>query len=155
VADEVRKLAERSSQATKEITTLIGSVQEVTGEAVGAMENSAGELDNQVEKVSSATQEMRQSSSILIELMESVSAVVEENTASTEEMAAGASEITEAIESIASVSQENSAAVEEVTTNSQEMKLRAKEVAASAQLLSQMAHQLQGIVSQFNIRGAD
>jgi len=151
VADEVRKLAERSSVATKEITSLIDTVQEITGQAVTAMEDSTEALDIQVGRVSLASREMSTASDELVGVMETVSAVVEENTASTEEMADGATEITNAIENIASISQENSAAVEEVTASTEEMSAQVQQVAASAQVLSQLAVQLQQMVQQFNL----
>ncbi len=151
VADEVRKLAERASVATKEITSLIDTVQEITGQAVTAMEDSTEALDIQVGRVSLASREMSTASDELVGVMETVSAVVEENTASTEEMADGATEITNAIENIASISQQNSAAVEEVTASTEEMSAQVQQVAASAQVLSLLAVQLQQMVQQFNL----
>jgi methyl-accepting chemotaxis protein len=151
VADEVRKLAERSSSATKEITTLIDAVRAVTNEAVVAMEGSVTELDSQVELVSYATTEMRSASDQLIEIMASVSAVVEENTASTLEVSTGTAHTTDAIENIAEISEENSASVEQVTASARDMSLQAQEVAAAAQLLSTMAAQLKALINRFQL----
>jgi methyl-accepting chemotaxis protein len=43
-ADEVRKLAERSAQATREITTMIRTLQSGAGEVVEVMQRAAGEV---------------------------------------------------------------------------------------------------------------
>ena len=175
VADEVRKLAERSSSATKEIGALIKAIQQTVAEAVGAMNESAKEVENgvqsanesdealkdilqavelvnrQVEEIAAAAQHISVSSNELVNAMDSVSAVVEENTASAEEMAANSSEVTSAVESIASVSEENSAAVEEVSASTEEMSAQVEEVTASAQSLAEMAQTLQQIVAQFKL----
>ncbi len=153
VADEVRKLAEKSATATKEITQLVQTVQAVSQEASGAMEKTAMEVDRQVAELSAATRGMSGSAAELVEVMETVSAVVEENTASTEEMSAGSAEVSRAIENIASVSQENSAAVQEVSAGTEEMTAQVEEVTASAQALNQMAQTLQAVVNRFRLTG--
>ncbi|MDR0672724.1 MAG: methyl-accepting chemotaxis protein [Zoogloeaceae bacterium] len=54
VADEVRKLAERSAQATQEISVMVSSAQSETGKAVEVMRASAGQVENGVHLVQSA-----------------------------------------------------------------------------------------------------
>jgi methyl-accepting chemotaxis protein len=175
VADEVRKLAERSAQATREISDLIMGIQKTVGEAVTAMDEGSQEVENgvvsasnagialseiltaaqavneQANETGKAAELMNASAGELVAAVDSVSAVVEENTAATEEMAANSTEVTQAIESIASVSEENSAAIEEVSASAEEMTAQVEEVTASAQTLSEMAQTLEKIVSQFKL----
>jgi methyl-accepting chemotaxis protein len=175
VADEVRKLAERSSLATKEIAGLIKGIQKTVSEAVSAMKESAGEVENGVERANSAGEVLNNilqasesvykqaeeagaaatkvsvAASELVGAVDSVSAVIEENTAATEEMAANSSELTQAIENIASVSEQNSAAVEEVSASTEEVSAQVEEVSASASSLMDMARNLQQIVAQFKL----
>ncbi|MFQ3550170.1 MAG: methyl-accepting chemotaxis protein, partial [Armatimonadota bacterium] len=144
VADEVRKLAERSSKATGEIAELIQNIQQMTEQAVSAMErgsheveegtalgNEAGEalqkiqtairgVVKQVEEVSAAAQQMTASSNEVIKAIENVSAITEESTAATEEMAASSTEVGQQIEQVAAVSEENAAAAREVSDIIQE-----------------------------------
>jgi len=178
VADEVRKLAERSSQATKEIGTLINGIQKTVGEAVKAMEESSREVEtgvasankagsalsdileaahivnNLANQAGTAAEGMNKSSSELVSSVDSVSAVVEENTAATEQMTANASEVSQAIESIASVSEENSAAIEEVSASTEEMSAQVEEVTASAQSLADLAKSLQEVANRFKLAAA-
>ncbi len=175
VADEVRKLAERSSSATKEIGSLINSIQKTVVEAVKAMEegsmeveqgvvsaNNAGtalmeilaaaeEVNLQAVQAGEATRRMSASASELVFSVDSVSAVIEENTAATEQMSANSGEVSQAIENIASVSEENSAAVEEVSAGAEEMSAQVEEVTASAQTLAEMAKNFQEIVYRFKL----
>ena len=175
VADEVRKLAERSSLATKEITTLIKGIQKTVSEAVTAMQASAEEVElgvvransagkvldhilgaaeavyKQAEEAGTAATKVRTAATELVEAVDSVSAVIEENTAATEEMAANSSELTQAIENIASVSEENSAAVEQVSASTEEVSAQVEEVSASAASLMEMAQQLTQVVSRFKL----
>jgi len=175
VADEVRKLAERTATATKEISELIEEVQATVTEAVGAMDESADEVERgvsqageagkalesileaveqvnqQVEEITAAAEEMEASSNELVGAMDSVSAIVEENTASTEEMSAGSTQVTQAIENIASISEENSAATEEVSASTEEMSAQVEEVSASSAALAEMAQALLDIVARFNL----
>jgi methyl-accepting chemotaxis protein len=175
VADEVRKLAEKSAISTKEIGGLIRGIQKTVDEAVEAMNQGVEEIDRglkqasgagetlnniltaadavnqQAQQASQATQTMNKSALLLVQSMESVSAVVEENTAATEQMTASSNEVSQAIENIASVSEENSAAVEEVSASTEEMSAQVEEVSASSETLAEMAHQLQAVVASFKI----
>jgi methyl-accepting chemotaxis protein len=175
VADEVRKLAEKSASATKEISVLVKGIQQTVREAIQAMNESAGEVENGValagqsgqamasllvtsessrrsgEEIMEAAERCSELANKLVAAVDSVSAIVEENTASTEEMAAGSSEVMQAIENIASVSEENSAAVEEVSASAEEMNAQVEEVIASVQSLADLAQVLQQMVAHFSL----
>jgi methyl-accepting chemotaxis protein len=128
VADEVRKLAERSSEATKQITGIIKGMQENTRRSVTTVQESSAFS----EKTSSS---FRHISSMVNE----AGAKVSEIAAASEEQAAQASNVLSSVESI-------SAATEEAAAASQEM-------AATAQSLAQMAEDLRRSVIQFKLPG--
>lgn len=175
VADEVRKLAERSSKATGEIAELIGSIQQMTTQAVEAMDkgsrqvdegaqlgNQAGEaLDkiqqaisgivSQIAEMSAAAQQMSASSSEVIKAIENVSAITEQTTAAAEEMSASSTEVVQQIEQVAAVSEENAAAAEEVSASTEEQNAAVEEMTASAEELARMAQDLQELVGQFKL----
>ncbi|MCG3210021.1 MAG: hypothetical protein FOGNACKC_03650 [Anaerolineae bacterium] len=178
VADEVRKLAEKSAAATKQINTLITTIQQTVAAAVTAMNTGMTEIELGVERtnragtalaeiqqtseavrlevdqITVAAEKMTESARSLVDAMAQVSTVVEQNTTSTGQMAASSTEVTTLIESIASVSQENSAAAEEVSAATQEMNSQIDEFRSSAADLSQMAQHLQTVVARFKLDDA-
>jgi methyl-accepting chemotaxis protein len=175
VADEVRKLAERSSAATKEIGTLIDTIQKTVSAAVEAMDEGAGEVEQgvsragragealesilksvegvtqQADLAAKAAESMHGSVNELVGAMDSVSAVIEENTAAMQQMSASSDEVSQAIENIASVSEENSASVEEVSASTEEMSAQVEEVSALAESLAHMAGELFQAAAQFKL----
>ncbi len=175
VADEVRKLAEKSAQATREISQLVINIEGTVSQAIGAMKNSADEVekgvalaaqaDHALEGIRTATESSRDSGKVIaaaagkmrelaeemINAMNSVSAVVEENTAATEQMAAFSSEVGSSTENIAAISEENSASMEEVSASVEEMNAQVEDVNHSAGALADMAQGLLELVVQFKI----
>ncbi len=175
VADEVRKLAERSGSSTKEIASLIKSIQTTIHEAVDAMEASAYEIANGVEKATAAeealnsildsakdvkqqadntarvAEQMHQASEELIDAMQAVSRVVHENIFSTQKMTRESQQLNQAIENIASISEENSAAVEEVSASTEELNAQSSEISIAAQSLVGMSQELKSISTQFKL----
>ena len=138
VAAEVRKLAERAASATREISQLVGGIQESVGDAVKISSAAATELSN---------------ASIELTLMiESVSRVVDENIETTRSIQASSGEAMTAIENIAAISEENGAAAEEVSASAEEMSAQVEEVSAAAQSLADMARTLLEVVSQFDLK---
>jgi methyl-accepting chemotaxis protein len=107
VAEEVRKLAERSSEATKQITSIIKGMQENTqhsviavGEGVVSTKKTGESFDhiiamvndsaNMVTEIAAASEQQSAQSSEVLVSIESISASTEEAAASSEETAATA-----------------------------------------------------------------
>ena len=126
VADEVRKLAERSSDATKQITTIIKTMQANTEASVQA-----------VQKGVASTQESGEAFTQIASMVSASADRVTEIAAASEEQSAQTSEVLVAIETIASAAEESAASSEET--------------ASSAQTLAQLADELNGYVSVFKI----
>ncbi|RKN64325.1 methyl-accepting chemotaxis protein [Paenibacillus ginsengarvi] len=127
VADEVRKLAERSSEATKQISAIIKVMQENTKMSVVAVQNSV--------KESSRTGEAFQK---IVAMVDASSNKVNEIAAASEQQAAQTSEVMTAVQSIAAASEEAAAASEET--------------AATCQSLANLADELNTSVSVFKTR---
>jgi methyl-accepting chemotaxis protein len=127
VADEVRKLAERSSEATKEITDIIKLMQHNTQTSVEAV----GEGVVSSQKTGEAFEH------IISKVNESANKVAEIAAAS-EEQAAQTAEVMNSIDSISAATQEAAASSEET--------------ASTAQSLAQLAEELNDSVSIFKIK---
>ncbi|MEC0169636.1 methyl-accepting chemotaxis protein [Paenibacillus graminis] len=121
VADEVRKLAERSSDATKEITKIIKAMQENTKQSVRAVAES-------VQQSSMTSQAFEQ----IISMVNTSSLKVNEIAAACEEESAQAAEVMNSVESIAASSEESAAASEETAATCQSLAQLAEELAQSA-----------------------
>ncbi|GGH41679.1 methyl-accepting chemotaxis protein [Paenibacillus silvae] len=121
VADEVRKLAERSGEATKEITTIIKVMQENTKQSVQAVADSV----EQSSKTGAAFDQ-------IIEMVNNSSQKVNEIAAACEEEAAQAAEVMSSVESISASSEESAAASEETAATCQSLAHLAEELAQSA-----------------------
>lgn len=121
VADEVRKLAERSSDATKEITKIIKVMQENTKQSVRAVAES-------VEQSSMTSQAFEQ----IIKMVNTSSLKVNEIAAACEEESAQAAEVMDSVQSIAASSEESAAASEETAATCQALALLSEDLAKSA-----------------------
>lgn len=127
VANEVRKLAERSSEATKQITSIIKGMQDRTQSsaesvihAVGLAQETEEILNNIVDKVNQAAMQ------------------VTDIAAASEEQAAQSEEVQRAVELIAVTSEEALASVQET--------------ASSAQSLADLAIELNQMVATFRLK---
>ncbi|MNI53280.1 Methyl-accepting chemotaxis protein McpS [compost metagenome] len=127
VADEVRKLAERSSAATKEISSIIKVMQDNTKQSVNAV------LDSVSQSVQTG-----EAFNKIVQMVNNSANKVNEIAAACEEEAAQASEVMTSVEQVAAASQESAAA--------------SQETAATCQTLANLAEQLNTSVSVFKLK---
>lgn len=115
VADEVRKLAERSGEATTQITSIIKEMQANTHKSVVAVSNGV----KQSQQTGQAFQE-------IITMISETEHKVGEIAAASEQQSAQADEVMRSIESISAASQEAAAAAEETAATSQSLAVLAE-----------------------------
>jgi methyl-accepting chemotaxis protein len=133
VADEVRQLAERTSQATQEISEMIEQVQTETKRAVHSMRQGT-------EKVESGQAMAREAGEALDGIVERVEEVIDRVTqiaAATEEQSTTSEEISRSIESISSVTAETAEGLDEI--------------ARGSDVLSRLTDELESLVAAFEV----
>ncbi|HCZ13090.1 MAG TPA: hypothetical protein DHV85_00535, partial [Candidatus Accumulibacter sp.] len=124
VADEVRKLAERTTTATKEISVVIGAIQEETQRALADMRQVVGQVNSNAEGA-------RQAGKSIVQIRDGAIRVVDVSSDianALKEQSAASELIAQQVERIASMSEENTAATGEATGASAEMKRLATEM---------------------------
>ena len=139
VADEIRLLAERSTESTKRIATLVKSIQGDTYEAVVAMEDSTQE----VVKGSQLADEAGRS-------LNSIYTAVERQAQMIESIARAANEQTTVSEAVA-------VAMGQISDITRQTNIGTQEAAASVSYLAELTEQLRASVSTFRLpdRGND
>jgi methyl-accepting chemotaxis protein len=175
VADEVRKLAERSSSATKEIATIVRTVQETAARAAAAMEvatskvlqgtslaRDSGEAVDGLLASAQATQSQTDTliaahdavATVMRDLetvIQTVSSTVQRNMESTEAATRGISEALLMVENVSGISEENAAAAERVAGTTEEVSAQTEEVNAAALSLAGFARELEAATARFTI----
>lgn len=135
VASEVRRLAERTQQATEEITQMVGTIQSDIGLALTATASGRTEVNLGLERTTSAHSRL----DTIIETTKRSDAMVSTIATAATEHAAVSTEISESINLISQMVDKTS--------------ISADESSKACQSLSQLATNLEGIVRQFRITG--
>jgi methyl-accepting chemotaxis protein len=125
VADEVRKLAERTTQATEEVTRSIGETQAETSVAVQRIGEGRERVERGVELATQASDSLAAIQSASSELYEFVAAIASANS----EQADVSSNIAQAIETIV-------AATHDVSTNTERVSVSSKRLLEQAERLT-------------------
>jgi len=102
VSDEVRKLAERTTKATKEISTMITTIQDETAKALTTMEN-------EVRVVEEGVQHAQEAGSSLEKIaadVENVTGMIQQIATASEEQSTAADQISGDIETVAGITRE-------------------------------------------------
>ncbi len=134
VADEVRKLAERTQQATKQISTMIKQIQNDTESAVAAIESGTQEVD--AGKISAAR--AAEALSVIISRIDAVSQAIRHLASDSEIQTKTSKEIAQNLENISMVAKESSETTAEIATTTED--------------LNQTVQSLQHLVGRFKLR---
>jgi methyl-accepting chemotaxis protein len=133
VADEVRKLAERTAQATVEITGMMGAMRDDTQRAVDEMESAAGTVETSVERAAHAAERIN----IIRDNMNSVADTMKEIAASTKEQSSAVTNMAKS--------------AEQINVKSQSTDHAMQDTAAAIDVLSERAQSLHRFVARFQL----
>ena len=134
VADEVRALSERTTQATREISTMITSIQDETSQAVSAM-------DRGMNQVESGTTEAARSGEALHDILNQVNAV-----------AAQVGQIAAAAEGQTAATGEISKNIENITATIRITSSESKAAATASNAMNGIAEELMAGIGKFKIQ---
>lgn len=133
VAEEVRRLAERSSEAAKEISDLVGAIQQQTAESVRAMDETAAGVERQVKAAYSAGATLE----AIADLSQRAADLITNINTIAQQQASGAAEVVKTVDAASGISQRAASNIEETRQTTQS--------------LVRLADELTGAVQQFNV----
>lgn len=147
VASEVRKLAEQSQESTKQISHLIQNIKQETERSVFLMKEVSHHTKAGLETTEDSAVRFKQ---IMLRTQE-MTPRIEDVTATVEEIAANVQEVSASATEIAHIADENSAASERVAATTEEQLGSMEDISQAAKTLSDMAEELQVLVSRFRV----
>jgi methyl-accepting chemotaxis protein len=117
VADEVRKLAERTGQATQDITQRITSIQLAARESINAMKQGRDEVDkgtNLAKQASVSLDSIVQAATDAMDKVQRIAAATEQQSAATEE-------VMQTMDQIAAITKQSSASTEQIKVSAADL----------------------------------
>jgi methyl-accepting chemotaxis protein len=133
VADEVRKLAERTTKATKEIATMIQTIQEETTGAVTSMSEGTAQVGRGIELADRAGSSLHE----IVNVIQGLADMIAQIAVASEEQSSSSEQISKNVEAISNVTNEAATGVQQV--------------ARATEDLNRLAEDLKGIVGRFKL----
>ncbi|MGV8146715.1 MAG: methyl-accepting chemotaxis protein [Alkaliphilus sp.] len=147
VADEIRKLAEQSNNSASEISTIVTSIQSVSKNTVGIMQEVKTQADAQTHAVTNVSLSFKDIS----ESIESITNKIETITSAVGDMNKDTGTIVGVMENISAVSEETAAASEEVTASMEQTVSAVEEVSRAAEELNFLSVELKEQIEKFEV----
>ena len=147
VAEEVRKLAEESKKSANQITVMINHIQKEANQSVQMMSEETSLVEHGLKE----TENAHETFALISQAMNEVTDKVVEVSSSVQQLMAVSKQILESVDFAKRVAEKSVLSSQESAAATQEQFAAMEEVAASAQFLSQMAEDLQSIISKFKL----
>ncbi|MCY6371334.1 methyl-accepting chemotaxis protein [Clostridium ganghwense] len=147
VADEIRKLAEQSKTSSQDINSLINNISDDTNIIINTTEVMNNELTNQGTIVKTAIDSFNN----IIKALEDIGPKIEQANSLFIDIDNNNKVILEKIESTSAIAEEVSASAEEIAASSEEMNASTEEVASTAQGLREMTKEMTELVDIFKL----
>lgn len=145
VADEIKKLAEESSSFTDEITAIVAELGKKVSKAVTTMNHVKEIADIQEDQVKKTNEDFDGIEKSLEKMKERVEGL----NGSGREMGEKKEEIIKIIESLSAISEENAAATEEASASVQQQTAAMVEIADSSEGLAKLAEEMNLALQKF------
>ncbi|MGI6129354.1 MAG: methyl-accepting chemotaxis protein [bacterium] len=145
VADEVRKLAEQSAQAAKQISTLVDRTQNDTERAIKTMQAGSSEVASGTNLLEMAAKTLEK----IFAAVQQVAQQIQGVSAAAEEMAANSTQVVEGTKAVSLIAENTSAGTQNIAAATQEQTATMEEISSSAQILADLARNLEQAVARF------
>ncbi len=133
VADEVRKLAERTTKATKEISTMISRIQTETENAISSMEAGTSEVDKGIH----LTDQARTAFASISDAVQNVTTMITQIAVASEQQSSASETISRSIQAISEVTTQTASGTDQI--------------AHAADDLNRLTENLHNLVSHFRL----
>ena len=147
VAEEVRKLAEQSAEAAQNISGLIGTIQQDTTEAVGAMQKG----NEEVQASQSIVQDTGRAFSDIEKLVDELYAHIQESLQGIRAADEGSNIIQTSMQSLEESSRRTVEEAQSVSAATEQQTATMNEIADASQSLASLAQNLQNEVNRFKL----
>ena len=147
VADEVRRLAESSSKSSEDIDTKLKQIQENAQIVVEDIETSSNEVNQGKMVIDSSLKILDEIASRIRNVSRNVSKLSDSAQAEMSKVKL----VSESAAEISAVAEQNAASSEEASSAVEQQTAQTQEIASAANQMSELASQLQQIISKFKI----
>lgn len=147
VADEVRKLAEESQNSTEKIQAIIQDIKTTTNSAVDSAKYATDAIGEHNESVKNTSKIFND----ILEIVNLINNEIEGISKATDEVEGEGENIQQDMERILAVSEETAASIEEVTASTQEQSSYSETIVSEVQKLSLMADELKVYIKKFKL----
>lgn len=147
VANQIQKLAEQSADATTQITEVISELVNDAQESVQTMDEVKEVMNQQSENVSQTEKAFKNVEKGIVESIESVEKITDK-TRKLDEARAG---VVDVVQSLSAIAEENAASAEETSASASEVGSIMEDVSQNANMLDEIAVKLNENVKRFKI----
>ncbi|MCR5834809.1 MAG: methyl-accepting chemotaxis protein [Selenomonadaceae bacterium] len=147
VAEEVRKLAAESQDSAEQIKVRIDSIQSATEEAVNAMDSGT----NEVKEGTGAIREVGNQFGEILSMVNNIKTQMNEINHSVQTVSKETANVVAMVDSIDEISKRTAENMKKISSVTEQQSASNEQIAASSQSLSQMAEDMQDVVSKFNV----
>ncbi|WP_391558406.1 methyl-accepting chemotaxis protein [Robertmurraya sp.] len=147
VADEVRKLAEQVTLSVGDITNIVNGIQVESNDVVNSLKDGYDQVERGTQQINVTGETFNR----IYHSVNEMSTHVKEISTSLDEISSQTIYMNKSIESIVSVSQESAAGIEETSASVLQTNESMEGISDNIQSLSELADQLNAMVSNFKI----
>ncbi|RAP74395.1 methyl-accepting chemotaxis protein [Paenibacillus montanisoli] len=147
VAGEIRKLSEQTTESAAQIAEVVAIIQEEMTTTLRTMNRVNAEVVDGIEVVTMAGQSFEGIQGAIAQ----VASQIKEVSTASQDMSEGASQIVQTIDAVAGAAESAAAETQNVSAASEEQLASMQEITASATYLAKMAEELQELVMKYKV----